>query len=363
MSIQSLRIDRCRILSHLEIEPSESFNLITGPNGSGKSSFLEAVSLLGTGRSFRSSSVSPVVQEGSSSLIVSAKIRTATGGILSVGMERGKQIQRLQINHSPVQRLSEFAEHLPLQIITPESIDLVMGPPKGRRSFIDWGMFHVEPQFLSLSKRYKKILRHRNALLKRNTNSREEISHWDNLLIESGEALTQQRDRYLADLFKVFNENILQKIPLLKALHIEMRYRQGWKESLSLRQALEQSHERERVVGHTVVGPQEADLQLITNGERAKQILSRGQAKLFSMGLYLAQLLHLEMRSGKQGVVLIDDLFSELDYHNSLTIFDHLIESGYQVFATTADEVSELSQKYSVKRFHVEQGEMKEYEQ
>ncbi len=358
MSIQHLRVNHCRIISQLEIEPSSSFNLITGANGSGKSSLLEAISLLGTGRSFRTSTVVPVVQEGQSTLIVSAHIQTPSGAILSVGMERGRSVQRLQINHSPVQRLSEFAEQLPLQIITPESIDLVMGPPKGRRSFLDWGMFHVEPLFLSLSKKYKKILRQRNALLKRGKGIESEINYWNQQMVEVGEALTHHRRHYIESLVTTYQDQISSKIPVLSDLDIQFEYKQGWKESLTLSEALNQSEQRERMLGHAVIGPQEADLIIRSGGDKAKQVLSRGQAKLLSMGLYLAQLSHLDQQRGKRGVVLIDDLFSELDRENSLTIFGHLIESGHQVFATTADKVEDLANRYPIKVFHVEHGEI-----
>jgi DNA replication and repair protein RecF len=360
VSIHNLRVTCCRILSHIEIEPSLGFNLISGANGSGKSSLLEAISLLGTGRSFRTATVAPVVQEGNRVVTVSAQIETAIGTTLSVGMERGKGSQRLQINHTAVQRLSEFAEQLPLQIITPESIDLVMGPPKGRRSFIDWGMFHVEPLFLPLTQRYKKIIRHRNALLKKRVGIGTQLPYWDEQLVEVGESLTEQRKQYIIELIDRYQSIVLEKIPTLTKLDISFEYKQGWKSTLSLSQALEQSRDRERAVGYTVVGPQEADLLIRTADDKAKQVLSRGQAKLLSMGLYLSQLSHLDDKRGKRGVVLIDDLFSELDPKNSLTILDHLVDSGHQIFATTADDVTELLNRYPVKVFHVEHGEISE---
>lgn len=358
MSIRKLRVNHCRILSQLEIEPSTSLNLITGANGSGKSSLLEAISLLGTGRSFRSSSVTPVIQHQQSSLIVSAEIEATTGALISVGMERGRQIQRLQINRTPIQKLSEFAELLPLQIITPESIDLVMGSPKRRRSFLDWGMFHVEPQFLALSKMHKKVLKQRNALLKQHTSVDSEMRYWNRELVSLGEQITIFRKQYLNELIETFFTVAVPEIPLFNVLNIHFEYKQGWKESLSFSEALEQNRRRESMVGHTVVGPQEADLQIFSQKERAKLILSRGQAKLLSMGLYLAQLAHLDAKRGKKGVVLIDDLFSELDRENGLTIFEYLVESGYQVFATTAEELSELQEYGRIKRFHVERGKI-----
>ena len=356
MSIESLRVQNCRILSHLEIEPSPTFNLITGPNGSGKSSLLEAIALLGSGRSFRTHSVNAVVQDGAQSLIVSARVALSDGRKFSIGMERGKKRQRLLINRSPVQKLSEVAEILPLQIITPESIDLVMGSPRTRRSFLDWGLFHVEPQFLSLTKNYRKVLRHRNALLKKNA-ADEQLEYWSQELIRYGEAINRVRAQYVDELVDHYQNQSQYRMEGLRDLQICFEYRQGWKKGMTFEDALKQSRHREQMVGHTVVGPQEADLQIRSGRDPAKQILSRGQAKLLSIALYLSQISHLEEKSGKRGVVLVDDLFSELDRENSLLVLNHLIESRHQVFVTAVDD--QWAQQKGIARFHVEHGSIK----
>lgn len=357
MSIESLRVQNCRILSHLEIDPSPTFNLISGPNGSGKSSLLEAIALLGSGRSFRTNVVTAVVQEGTPSLIVSAVISLSNERKFSIGMERGKERQRLLINRSPVQKLSEVAELLPLQIITPESIDLVMGSPRNRRSFLDWGLFHVEPQFLSLMKSYRKVLRQRNALLKKKSLDDEQLAYWNRELIRYGEIISAARARYIDELVDYYRNKSVFRTQSLENLQINFEYRQGWKGGFTLEDALKQSAHRERVVGHTVVGPQEADFLIRSETGRAKQVLSRGQAKLLSIALYLSQISHLEEKTGKRGVILVDDLFSELDRENSLLVLDHLIQSRHQAFVTAVDD--HWVEQKGIARFHVEHGTIK----
>ncbi len=273
-----------------------------------------------------------------------------------MGIERGKGCNRLHINHTPARRLSEVAELLPLQTITPDSISLVMGPPRGRRSFLDWGMFHVEPQRLGLIKRYNKTLRQRNALIKQKARSASEMDFWNRELVESGEGITQSREEYLAELIRHYQEEVSTELSLLSELEIKFDYRRGWRSSHTLAEALEQTAGREEMVGHTVVGPHEADL-LITSGEGgAKNILSRGQAKLLSIGLYLAQLSHLYQRTGKRGVVLVDDLLSELDRQAGQAVINHLLSSGHQVFATTTEAEQPLLTGRGVEMFHVEHG-------
>lgn len=353
MSIESLRVQNCRILSHLEIAPSPTFNLIVGPNGSGKSSLLEAIALLGSGRSFRTNTATAVVQEGAASLIVSADVSLSNNRHFSIGMERGKERQRLLINRSPVQKLSEVAELLPLQIITPESIDLVMGPPRNRRSFLDWGLFHVEPQFLSLTKNYRKVLRQRNALLKKGS-SDDQLEYWNRELICFGEAISAARAQYVDELIDHYQNKSPFSVASLSSLQINFEYRKGWKGGVTLEEALKKSAHREKMVGHTVAGPQEADLLIRAGSEKAKQVLSRGQAKLLSIALYLSQISHLDEKTGKRGVVLVDDLFSELDRDHSLLVLDHLIESRHQAFVTAVDD--HWVEQHAVARFHVEHG-------
>ena len=358
MTINSLTVSNCRIISHTEIKPSPNFNLVYGHNGSGKSTLLEAIYLLGTGRSFRSNLISSIIKKGESSLVVSAKVKTQSGQEITVGMERGKNLNRLHINRSPIQRLSEAAELLPTQIITPDSINLVMGSPRGRRSFLDWGMFHVERSFLSTSKNYKKTLRQRNALLKRKELSNNEILYWNQALSDYGEMITTGRVNYLGEVVRHYRDNLFGTLASLSDMNIEFDYRRGWRDSITLHEALEQTANREKIVGHTVVGPHEADLVIKSRDGSAKNILSRGQAKLLSVGLYLSQLSHLYEKTGKRGVVLVDDLFSEMDRKNSMAILDYLISSGYQVFATTTEGGSPCFDGRGVKMFHVEHGEI-----
>lgn len=358
MYISTLGVSGCRIISHSEINPSPGFNLISGENGSGKSTLLEAIYLLGTGRSFRSPSPSSLVKYGENILTVFAEIESPSGKHFSIGMERGKNRNRLHINRSPTIRLSEVAEILPLQIITPDSINLVMGSPKGRRSFLDWGMFHVEPRFLSIVKRYRKTVRQRNALLKRKRTTKKELSYWNRLLADDGEEITAYRTGYLDQIVEIYQETISPLLESLMDLEISFSYRKGWGESNSLLEAVECSMEKDIVTGRTVHGPHEADFVINSEKGKAKAVLSRGQAKLLSIGLYLSQLYHLHEKMGKRGVVLLDDIFSELDRNNSFIILNYLVSGGYQVFATTTDPYGELLDDENIKMFHVEHGEI-----
>ncbi len=205
-------------------------------------------------------------------------------------------------------------------------------------------------------KRYNKTLRQRNALLREKTASTSEMEFWNRELAESGEEITQSREAYLAELTREYHEELSGKLDLLSELNIEFGYRKGWKSRITLADALEQAAGRESALGYTVVGPHEADLLITSEEGGAKNILSRGQAKLLSFALYLAQLSHLYQQTGKKGVVLVDDLFSELDHQAGESVIDYLISSGHQVFATTTGGQQQLLSGREMVMFHVEHG-------
>jgi DNA replication and repair protein RecF len=356
VKIKLLRIDNCRIISHCSIEPSAKFNLISGPNGSGKSSLLEAISILGTGRSFRSKSVIPIVKKECDSLIVSATIEESRGFLHSIGIERGKNVQKLHLNHNPAQKLSQVAEYLPIQIITPESIDLVLGAPKGRRSFIDWGLFHVEPQYLLLTQKYQKLIKQRNALLRGKVYEDSELDYWTQELAKIGEEINQCREGYLDELLEHFSNVATDLLNMINNLSVSFEFKRGWKRSNTLYQSLCENLQRDKTVGYTSMGPHEADLIIIADRARARQHLSRGQAKLLSIFLYLVQISHLNQKRGKRAVVLVDDLFSELDNDNAVAIYDYLKESDHQVFCTAVTIEYSSNSCDKAKMFHVEHG-------
>src|SRR5690606_17411882 len=133
--------------------------------GSGKTSFLEAVYLLGMGRSFRSARAAPLINHEMERLVVHGDIVGSGGQHHSLGFLRGKSgEQQARIDRKPVASLVEMARELPLQLLDSDSFSLVDGGPKIRRQFMDWGVFHVKPSFLGWWRRAQRALRQRNSL-------------------------------------------------------------------------------------------------------------------------------------------------------------------------------------------------------
>lgn len=306
--VTRLNVRNYRNLEHAALEPAEGFNLILGENGAGKTSLLEAIYLLGRGRSFRPARVQQLVREGMEAFEVSAAVRDGRGEH-RIGVRRSVSDSTARLDGRPAGTVGELARVLPVVVFEPHSHELVEGGPEGRRRFLDWGVFHVEPAFLDSWRRYRKALRQRNAALRKG--AWQQAGSWVPELGASGEALTAMRERYVSRLAPVVSEVATELAPELGALRLD--YRPGWPGEAGLSKALEDHGERDAAAGHTSLGPHRGDLRLAVNGRSAARRLSRGQEKLAALALCLGQAQLFRNDAGGRAVMLLDDLPSELD--------------------------------------------------
>src|SRR5271167_3091566 len=184
---------RCLQSAALDLDPQ--FTLISGPNASGKTSLLEALYVLGRGRSFRTRRLEHLIRHGATQFVVFGEVDTATRRV-PMGVEGSAAGVRAQIDGDRPASLAELARILPVQIIDPEVHHLIEEGPSRRRRFLDWGVFHVEPVFIGHWRRYQQALKQRNAALK-SGQPRGVVSVWDSDLARSGELLNAARARYV----------------------------------------------------------------------------------------------------------------------------------------------------------------------
>ena len=361
MQLIRLEISGVRNLSSTSIDCSSGLNLFIGPNGAGKTAILEAVHLLARGQSFRSKSAEPVIQHGSDSLMVRARFDDEHRGLVAAGIikHRGNRTE-LRLNEAPEKRLSELARLMPIQLILPNSSDLVFGPPIERRRFIDWGTFHVEHAFLEQLRDYQRVLQQRNALLRsfqgQSTHALEgELGVWTRRLVELGLCVDSARRVYLSSLVPVIRKK-LEALSL--TVNLDLSYRSGWREGLSLEDSLRDGVARDVKFGLTHSGPHRGDLRLSVEGDSAAATLSRGQAKVVASALRLAQAEITNTVGGRRSLFLIDDVGAELDATHSERFFRALEETGSQVLATatSATPLSSAFEGRGRQLFHVERG-------
>lgn len=310
---------------------SAGINFITGKNGSGKSSLLEAIYMLGRGRSFRTTKFGPVVQQGQKSLTLFAI--SALDRVHRIGIQKSANQTNIKIDGDNVKRLSVIARMTPLQILTPLSHEILERGPEYRRRFLEWGVFHVEPTYFEIYKKYLKALRQRNSLLK---NGPGEVSTWNHTLGDLGEALNQLRVEYFTALRHAFE----RELKLLDIRNdIELTWRRGWEEGVQLSRVLKQKEGIDIKQGYTRAGPHRGDIRMMFNQRSAFTSISRGQQKMVITALHLAQAAITEQRTGKSPLILFDDLVAELDHENRHRLVDRINQLGCQAFITSTDEL------------------------
>lgn len=343
-----LRIRDLRCLGEVDLEPARN-NLIFGTNASGKTSLLEAVFLLGRGRSFRGAGRGGLVRDGRDETVISGRVRRADREA-SVGIALPRTgPARIRAEGRDESSVAALASWLPVQVIDPGVHRLVEEAPGIRRRYLDWGVFHVEHGFLEAWRRYHRILRQRNAALK--TGHARAVAPWDPQLVAAGEALSGCRRRYLAGLAP----HVEAVAGALLDRSVALELRQGWPEDRDLGTALAEAESRDRRYGMTHPGPHRADVSITFDEQPARGRVSRGQQKLLAAALILGQLRHLQRSDGIRSVLLLDDMAAELDRDRLARFLAAVGELDVQLFVTAlTDDAVTLPEPRQM--FHVEQG-------
>ncbi len=332
MKLLELSLKNFRNFSCYEFQPKENFNLILAPNGQGKTSLLEAIYLLGMGRSFRSNFHQPLIKYAEETCQVIGKFKNAEGLEFIVGVEKNQDPSKSQLKISGLQTHStvEVAKLIPIQLVFHESFHLLDAGPHYRRKFIDWGVFYGEPLYFPAWQRFQYALKQRNALLK--NPDPHQLNFWEQELATQAQALDQFRRMYLTLLLPTLEE-VLNPLGLSEGLN--MNYYAGWDLQQNYLHLLQQNRQRDTILGHTQLGPHRADLKIRIHQHEADHVLSRGQQKIFSFSMQVAQALLLSRLSQQQSLFLVDDLGAELDAMHIEKVLALLAQLPCQIFITT----------------------------
>ncbi|MGD9386591.1 MAG: DNA replication/repair protein RecF [Gammaproteobacteria bacterium] len=349
MGLRSLKLTQFRCFEDAELEPVPGINLITGKNASGKTSLLEAIFLLGRGRSFRAARREAMIREGAERL--RAVARLDEDRVLGLEVERGGWTARAA--GQPVAQLSQLSDWLAVQVMDPDVHRLVQEGPGERRRYLDWATFHVKPGFLDAWRNYQRALRQRNAALKAGEPDAS-LALWERTLGAEGAAL----DAFRKDTVMALQPPVAEVAQLLLGTNVAIDYRPGQPAGQDLAEALAAHRNRDRKAGMTQLGPHRADLQLKIDDHRARGWVSRGQQKLLAAALVLGQARLLAPAFGDRGVLLVDDPAAELDRGRCEALLGLISDMPFQVFVTALD-TEVLSGLEPERTFHVEQGRLR----
>lgn len=338
MRLLSLTLENFRSYLTLHFSCSGGMHLLVGPNGAGKTNVLEAIALLGLGRSCRGLRMAHLVHWGSPFFRVRGEGQSDRGRETSLEVVSEMQPSRMAYFLRDGQvSLGKFLGRFPVALFLPEDLHLFRGPPQFRRRFFDRILTQVCPWYLPQLLQYRRVLDQRNRLLKHVPfPSAAEFLPWEQRLASIGSAITLARLEFMETLQLTF----LRELTSMSLLWSEalFRYMRSTvsrdratleQEYLSLLQA---SRARDAVLRSTTVGIHREDWRIEVQGRDLVTFASRGEQRLVFIALLLLSAAYLELRRLEKPVVLLDDLFSELDAEHQQILLQML--SSFQVFIT-----------------------------
>lgn len=343
MWLSDLWITNFRNYAEAHLQLGEGLSVVVGDNGEGKTSLLEAIGYLATARSFRGSPNEALIRSGSESAIVRAE---GAAGERTVLLEAELQLNgrnRMLVNRQPVRRTRDLPDALRVTIFSPDDLVLVKSGPAERRRYLDDLLSSMHPRYAALVADAEKILRQRNALLKQaGGRATAEVSAtldvWDEKYGVTGEQLAEAREELVHRLEPIVAKSYNQLAG--GGVHTSMQYARSW--SGNLRDALNDGRTDDLRRGVTLTGPHRDEMTLSIRELPARTHASQGEQRSMALGLRLAGHAAVLEMTGRPPVLLLDDVFSELDPGRSAALVEHL-PPGQAVLTTAAEIPAGLS--------------------
>ncbi len=335
MSLVELSVANVRSIEAAELQIPKGLTLLWGDNGSGKTSLLEAIFLLGRGRSFRTRNSERLIRRGQDHLRVIGRIDRGQGRIDPIGFEVTRAGVTARIAGRAAESLAELSQAFAVQVIEPGVHKLVEEGGHRRRRWMDWAVFHVEPQFVDTWVRYTRALKQRNAALR----TQPDLAHaWDGELARLGEQIAESRRLFVEQLQPYWRV----AVAALSGLDVQLHYARGWNAETPLLESLVASRVRDQARHLTHSGPHRADVALRMEGRPAREVLSRGQQKLVAVAMTVAQLRLLKDLTGTTPTLLLDDPAAELDGERLRRFIEQVLLLRSQLVVTSLTSESRL---------------------
>jgi DNA replication and repair protein RecF len=340
VGLHELTLRDFRLFRELIFVPDQdSITVLISQNGSGKTSVLEAVYALATASSFRTSAASDMIRNGESVAEVHGVVFQGQRRVqVDLTLTRGVRntTKRMLVNGQRPRSRAEVSEALPLTVFTPEGVDVIRGSPEHRRNYLTTLLTDVEPLTGDVIERFARVLSQRNALLRALEGTRPspsqqaELELWTSDFCAVSVELVSQR-RMLSESLAPLVANFYQELSESDSV-VAITYEQSW--NGELRDALAKSFDDDRFRGYTTVGPHRDDLGVSLEGRDARRQASQGEQRSLALALRLAGHELVRQRRGMDPLLLLDDVFSELDPVRSLRLLG-LLPAG-QTLVTTA---------------------------
>lgn len=355
MYFKNIELKNFRNYAELKLEFDKELNIFLGSNAQGKTNLLESIFVTGLGRSFRTNSDSEMIMFGEEFAKVKANV-IDEGCEDEIEIDYRKLGKIIKLDGIKLQKTVDLLETVYIVIFSPEDLKIVKEGPDNRRRFLDRELCQIKPVYYSDLGNYKKVLKERNALLREGNKDKNLYSVFNEALADYGMRIVKERKNFIERLNKIsekLHNDISggsEKIELFYETKIENK-----EEYLDI---LKENFEKDVQRAYTGFGPHKDDIKIIINGTDIRVFGSQGQQRTAALSMKLAELSLIKEETGKEAVLLLDDVLSELDYKRQSFLISSM--KGFQVFisATGIDE-SLIKLLPAGKSFMVDRGRVK----
>ena len=338
MKIKKLHLINYRNYQNLNIEFSNTLNLIYGDNGSGKSNLVEAIYLLSLTKSFRTTNDLNLIREKENYMMVSGDIES-NNDKTNYKLELNSEGKKVYIDEDKIRKISDYISHINIIIFNPLDSKIISDSPAVRRKMLDIEISQINREYLILISSYNKILKHRNAYLKQlylNGNaSRDYLDILTTKLINIGIKICEIRQNYL-DMINEQITKIYQNIFEVGELQVKYKSSYKNKDIKDILDMYKKNYVKEISIGKTLFGIHHDDFEFILDKKSIKEYGSVGQQKNAIISFKLSEIVIMKKVTNEYPILILDDLFSELDNKKINNIIS-MLNKDVQTFITTTD--------------------------
>lgn len=363
MRLTGIRLRNFRNYQALDLAPGPGLNLLLGENAAGKTNVLEALFLSALGKSHRAGKDPELIRTGEDYAAIDLALDTS-GGSRTIGVRLSRrEKKKVLLDGSRLNRSGDLMGCLTLVLFAPEDLTLIKDGPGERRRFLNMAISQQTPRYYFLLQAYNLALKQRNALLKREElPGDEEFLPWEEQLAAAGAQIMAHRERFAGALSGSARRSHELVSGGKEILSLSYQPALPWEAGMDasdygelLLTRLKESRRRDVFRGGTGVGPHRDDLTICINGEEAKGFASQGQQRTAVLSLKLAELEILSNIRGEKPVLLLDDVFSELDRKRQALLLSACREVQTFITCTHLDTLPPAGEA-ELRRYHIQGG-------
>ena len=358
MYFKSLNLTSFRNYKELSIEFDRKLNIFLGENAQGKTNLLESLFIMGLGKSFKTNNDKEMINFDADFSRAISIVENEDGEETKIEIIYNKEGKIIKVDDVKLNRSIDLLENVYVVVFSPEDLRIVKDGPEHRRRFIDRELCQIKPVYYSDLGNYKKVLKQRNALLKDNNADKTLFDVFDETLSDYGVRLVNERKKFIAEIYDICSE--IHKEVTGGRETLEIKYRTEVEDKDQFNRKLKENFEQDVLKGYTGFGPHKDYLGISINGKDIRIYGSQGQQRTASLSLKLAEIELIKRETGYSPVLLLDDVFSELDSNRQKFLIESMKDVQVFVSATGIEEsIKNMLPKGNI--YYVDNGKIQIY--